>query len=266
MTAAQFWFHFKGRNHGPLTLAEARDLADTGEIDGDSWAWAEGLESWRPAREVPGLEQLWQLPRPLSEAPTLAEAEARPRDAVADPATEPHPAEPHPDDAQRAASQQTEPLGQRDGPAIADTALRDRVGTRFAGLHLRAVAGLIDALLLSVLAIGSMQLSGDLERLRGGESFGWMLYPWWVNLLFLLYFLIFFSRLGGGQSFGYRAMHLRMVDQTTLRPASLPRLVLWYIGTFILPVGWLWYFADRRRRMLHNIVSRTVVLCIAEES
>jgi uncharacterized RDD family membrane protein YckC len=66
--------------------------------------------------------------------------------------------------------------------------------------------------------------------------------------------------LANGQTIGYLAMRLRLVDERTRSVPSPGQLVLWCAATSLLFVGWILYFVDARRRMLHNFVSRTAVV------
>ena len=75
-----------------------------------------------------------------------------------------------------------------------------------------------------------------------------------------IYYLVLMSGLGGGASLGYRLLGLRLVKEPDFAPPSLLRTIVWYIVTYVRIVGWLTYFFDSKRRMLHNIVSQTLVI------
>lgn len=124
----------------------------------------------------------------------------------------------------------------------------------------RLLAGTIDTLFLMVISVGLLQLSGDLPIMLTGRAPLGSLYPFWLNALYALYFFTLMSPLGGGRTLGYRALHLHLHDQAAARPPGYGQTVIWYLGTWLLFIGWIFFFVDRRRRMLHNIVSRTVVM------
>lgn len=124
----------------------------------------------------------------------------------------------------------------------------------------RLLAGTIDTLFLMVLSVGLLQLSGDLPVMLTGRAPVGSLYPFWLNALYALYFFVLMSPLGGGRTLGYRALHLHLYDQNTARVPGYGQTIIWYIGTWLLFVGWIFFFFDRRCRMLHNIVSRTIVV------
>lgn len=50
------WFYaFDGKQQGPLSEAELRDLLVTRVVGADTLVWSEGMSSWTKAGEVPGL-------------------------------------------------------------------------------------------------------------------------------------------------------------------------------------------------------------------
>jgi len=131
---------------------------------------------------------------------------------------------------------------------------------RLADFGHRLMAGLIDILFLGIVSVGALQISGDLQPILAGGGSDPQLYPFWLNGIYAAYYLFFMSGAGGGRTLGYRTMHLHLADQRSGKPLDLIGVVIWYVGTWVLFVGWLWYFADGRRRMIHNILSRSVVL------
>jgi len=53
---SQEWYYAKGeQKHGPVTSAQLRDLADSGELNPTDHVWSEGMSNWRPAGAVKGL-------------------------------------------------------------------------------------------------------------------------------------------------------------------------------------------------------------------
>lgn len=40
---------------GPLTLVEVRRRVLDGDVDADTWVWADGMPDWMPAGDVPAL-------------------------------------------------------------------------------------------------------------------------------------------------------------------------------------------------------------------
>jgi len=80
-------------------------------------------------------------------------------------------------------------------------------------------------------------------------------------LVIVAYYVVCLSRVGGGRTLGCRALGLRLVDQDTGELISLSRAFVWWLVAVIAGVvSWLWFFSDRKKRMLHNIASRSVVI------
>jgi len=109
----------------------------------------------------------------------------------------------------------------------------------------RFLAGLIDAL---VLLIPSIIVAIFIPVIGG-------------FIVCIPYYLYFMSDYRGGQTIGYKAMKLKLVGEDSGRPIQLAPLFLWYLVlSFAGIIGWIWFFTDNRRRMLHNIASKTVVI------
>lgn len=83
-----------------------------------------------------------------------------------------------------------------------------------------------------------------------------------AQLLSALYFILPMSVIGGGATPGYRLFGLRLVAANTNEPPGVIRTLVWYMVTYLDLVGWLAYFFDPKRRMLHNIASNTLVISI----
>lgn len=56
MTQPARWYHLRGREqHGPMPLAQMRDLILDGTVTPDTYVWADGMPSWLRVRQVPAL-------------------------------------------------------------------------------------------------------------------------------------------------------------------------------------------------------------------
>ena len=121
-------------------------------------------------------------------------------------------------------------------------------GIKYADFVPRFIAGLIDA---AILFIPSMIVSHFLPLLGG-------------ILVAIPYYLFFMSDRGGGQTIGYKVMKLQLLNEETMQPAPIAPVFLWYLVLSIAGIiGWIWFFTDKRRRMLHNIASKTVVISLS---
>jgi len=61
------WYHLQGEEqHGPIALAEIRELVLDGTVTPDTYVWADGMPDWLPAREVPAITPPAQLREQLT--------------------------------------------------------------------------------------------------------------------------------------------------------------------------------------------------------
>ncbi len=50
------WYHLQGEEqHGPIALAEIRELVLAGTVSPGTYVWADGMPDWLLAREVPAI-------------------------------------------------------------------------------------------------------------------------------------------------------------------------------------------------------------------
>ncbi len=223
-----FWFYVEGDTVGPLDDARIRTLVGRGAIRLDTYCWTDGWTEWRRVSDAT------ELVARYGEA--LKSGPARPRRSAA-PVTE-------------------RKTGRRRRGAAAEPVL--------AHLGQRLIAGGIDALLIALVYFGFAWLAGAIDPaalVRGEIS---MMVPRWLELITYLgiaaYYLLLMSPVGDGQTLGYAAMGLQLIDRETREPPQGGRLLVWYIGTWLAFIGWVWYFHTTERQMLHNIVSNTIVV------
>jgi len=143
--------------------------------------------------------------------------------------------------------------------------LRRADGPRpFAGFATRAVGLVIDAVLAQVaflVGAGSLIVVGSLVGASETDS----LMRSFAGAIWLIagaaYFAGFWS--SSGQTPGMRLMGIRVVDRNGTPPSllrSLLRFVAFLLAIVPLFAGFLTVFVDRRRRALHDLIARTVVL------
>ena len=139
----------------------------------------------------------------------------------------------------------------------------------YAGLATRAVGLAVDVAIAQLIVfaggavialvfslVGDLKIDTTIERLFAAVS-------WFLVVGF--YFILFWST--AGQTPGMRLMALRVVDEAGGHPGivrSTVRLIM--LGLCIIPLfaGFLPVLFDDRRRGLHDMVARTVVLYVAE--
>jgi uncharacterized RDD family membrane protein YckC len=131
-----------------------------------------------------------------------------------------------------------------------------------ADFGVRFLAGALDFLILGLPTAALMIASSGAAPGQAQSALlpGLALADWVFFLASSVYFIGFMSKAGGGRTPGYRLLGLRLVARATKEPARLGAVVLWAIVNSINFVGFLWYFFNAERRMLHNIVSDTLVL------
>lgn len=83
-------------------------------------------------------------------------------------------------------------------------------------------------------------------------------------MVLLFAYLVFFDGSTRGATPGKRILGLRVADVNGggaigFRRAALRRLV-YLVGGIAFCAGWLWLFANPRRRTWHDVAARTVVI------
>jgi len=135
---------------------------------------------------------------------------------------------------------------------------------RPAGFFVRAIAYLLDALLLSLvggafpyLVISTGNTANSSSGSAGGGAGAASVF------VSLVYFVLFWSFLGGGRTLGMRVMGLRVVHEDGRRIEILDAIVRW-IGLWIsfaaCFVGVVWVTFDGRHRGWHDMMARTLVV------
>lgn len=145
-------------------------------------------------------------------------------------------------------------------------------GVEWAGYGERLVAYLLDGFLLSISLIVFVLVFGGLLVGAVGRAPDGTLSPAAVGLtlLFFLivtgvsiaYFPFFWAR--GGQTPGMRPFGIRVVrdadgGRVTAGGAILRLLGMW-VSAFVLYIGFIWIFIDKRRRGWHDLIGGTVVI------
>jgi len=80
----------------------------------------------------------------------------------------------------------------------------------------------------------------------------------------LIYFVIFWSSLGGGRTLGMRLLGLKVVREDTLAPPGVVTAIIRWFGlwvSFVLCfVGVIWVAFDSRHQGWHDKLARTLVV------
>jgi uncharacterized RDD family membrane protein YckC len=128
------------------------------------------------------------------------------------------------------------------------------------------MAYLVDAVLLSfvggafpylVIATTTAGQTGNVGQHVTTSGSGSILVP-------LVYFVIFWSRLGGGRTLGMRLLGLRLVEERAgATPEIGTALVRWlglWLSFAVCFVGVIWVAFDSRHQGWHDKIARTLVI------
>ena len=151
-------------------------------------------------------------------------------------------------------------------PATTPTELNEpAVAVDYAGVVTRAIALGIDAAIVQGTLLIIAGLMSLVASLVGGVEFGpvakFLTASGWI-LITAGYFVVGWTT--AGQTIGMRAMELSVLRQDTLLPPrlmqSLLRIVLLGLCILCLFLGFVPVLFDRRRRGVHDMIARTVVI------
>jgi uncharacterized RDD family membrane protein YckC len=127
----------------------------------------------------------------------------------------------------------------------------------YAGFGPRALAFLLDAVIITVIVVPIMVLGFGVQEIPTEHS--------WELLVFLAVAaaVIAFWRAFGATP-GKIALGLKIVDAASGARPSLGRLALRFLGYFVsafpLYLGFLWAALDRRKQGWHDKIARTIVI------
>jgi uncharacterized RDD family membrane protein YckC len=133
---------------------------------------------------------------------------------------------------------------------------------RFAGFWIRALAFLIDSVVIGlIVTIVSAGRTGALAWANGPALDAWRALP--ETLVGLIYLTVLWSWIGGGRTVGMRVLGLRVVGADG-GPISLPAAVVRWIGIVLsaafLLIGLAWVALDARKQGWHDKLAGSFVL------
>jgi uncharacterized RDD family membrane protein YckC len=133
-----------------------------------------------------------------------------------------------------------------------------------AGFFIRTVAYLVDAFLLSLVGGAFPYLvitTGNNAQVVNGQhvstSAGGSI------LVSLIYFLIFWSHLGGGRTLGMRLLRLRVIREDGSELGVLGAFIRWlglWLSFVVCFIGVIWVAFDSRHQGWHDKIARTLVV------
>jgi uncharacterized RDD family membrane protein YckC len=134
-----------------------------------------------------------------------------------------------------------------------------------AGFGIRTLSYLVDALILSfaggafpylVIATNSVPATNVGQQVTTSTSGS--------ILVSLVYFMIFWSRLGGGRTLGMRLLGLKVVQEEDMAPPRLLTAFIRWLGLWLsfaaCFLGVVWVAFDSRHQGWHDKVARTLVI------
>jgi uncharacterized RDD family membrane protein YckC len=131
-------------------------------------------------------------------------------------------------------------------------------GVGFAGHGARLVAYLVDLLIQAILSIGVTVL------FIAGVAFPPLFVVAILGLLAISlgYFPYFWAT--SGQTPGMKMMNIKVVRDADGGPITsgqaILRLIGYWVSGFVLYIGFIWIFIDKRRRGWHDLIAGTVVI------
>ncbi|TMC82637.1 MAG: RDD family protein [Chloroflexi bacterium] len=132
-----------------------------------------------------------------------------------------------------------------------------------AGFGIRALAYLVDASLLSLvggafpyLVINASSTAGPGQHAATSGTGS--------ILVSLIYFVVFWSTIGGGRTLGMRLFGLRVVTEQDLAPPGVMSALLRWIGLWVsfalCFLGVIWVAFDPRHQGWHDKIAKTLVV------
>ena len=135
-----------------------------------------------------------------------------------------------------------------------------------AGFGIRTLAYLVDALLLSFVGGAFPYLVLNTSSTAGPAIPGQQVATSGGGSIFvsLVYFVLFWSTIGGGRTLGMRLFGLKVVMEQDLKPPAVMSALLRWIGLWVsfafCFLGVIWVAFDPRHQGWHDKIAKTLIV------
>lgn len=247
--------------HGPVRAEDLAELHGHGQLSPETLVWREGMESWRPWREMMG-EIVPGTGRPAVAAATFATASA---DAAPDASANPY-----------AIAEPVSPYA----PPRAALAETDEVvlggEVVYAGFWKRVAASMIDSFVVGMVG-GVLQvilmmvffgigagLSGNPETMfESGGAIALLALVYLLPLAMQALYFAMFHASAKQATLGKMAVGIKVVDDNGGRISvarGIGRFFAYLVSSLILGIGLLMAAFTDRKRALHDMMASTLVV------
>jgi uncharacterized RDD family membrane protein YckC len=133
-----------------------------------------------------------------------------------------------------------------------------------AGFGIRTLAYLIDAIVLSFVggAFPFLVLTNTTTQVSAGQQVTTSTSG--SIVVSLIYFALFWSRIGGGRTLGMRLLGLKVVREQDMAPLGVgSALIRWaglWLSFVVCFIGVIWVAFDSRHQGWHDKIARTLVI------
>ena len=247
--------------HGPVRAEDLAELHSHGQLSPETLVWREGMESWRPWREMIG-EIVPGAGRPAVAAATFATATADSApDADANPYAIAEPASPY--SPPRAALAETEQVVH--GGEIVYAGFWKRVAASMIDGFVVGVAGMVIQMILMMVLFGvGIGMSGSPENLFASSgAIAMIVAVYLIPLIMQVVYFAMFHASAKQATLGKMAIGIKVTDDNGGRISTargVGRYFAYMVSSLILGIGLLMAAFTDRKRGLHDMMASTLVV------
>ena len=247
--------------HGPVRAEDLAELHGHGQLSPETLVWREGMESWRPWREMMG-EIVPDAGRPAVAAATFATATAHAApDASANPYAIAEPVSPYAPP--RAALAETDEVVL--GGEVVYAGFWKRVAASMIdSFVVGMVGGVLQVILMMVFFGIGAGLSGNPETMfESGGAIALLALVYLLPLAMQALYFAMFHASAKQATLGKMAVGIKVVDDNGGRISvarGIGRFFAYLVSSLILGIGLLMAAFTDRKRALHDMMASTLVV------